>query len=98
MKRIFSTTGQIVLIAGILLVIFYFLFRAIHGEYGILKRVKIDAQADTLRTELMILQKEVAKLQNKNKRLSDNYLDLNLLDEQARSVLGFIRSDEVIIQ
>ena len=33
-----------------------------------------------------------------NVRMSDEYLDLDLLDEQARDILGQIRSDEVIIQ
>ena len=33
-----------------------------------------------------------------NLRMSDEYLDLDLLDEQARDILGQIRSDEVIIQ
>ena len=41
---------------------------------------------------------EVATLENKTKRLSDTYLDLDLLDSQARDVLGLIRSDEIVLQ
>ena len=36
-------------------------------------------------------------MENKTRRLSDEYLDLDLLDEQARNVLGLIRPDEVIV-
>jgi cell division protein FtsB len=37
-------------------------------------------------------------MENLTRRLSDNYLDLDLLDEQARDVLGMIRADEIVIQ
>jgi cell division protein FtsB len=37
-------------------------------------------------------------MQNRTKRLSDEYLDIDLLDEQAREVLGYVRADEVVIQ
>ena len=37
-------------------------------------------------------------MDNLTRRLSDTYLDLDLLDQQARSVLGMIRSDELVIR
>ena len=40
---------------------------------------------------------QVSKLQNKTRRLSDNFLDFDLLDTQARKVLGFIKPNEIII-
>ncbi len=43
------------------------------------------------------LQAEVAALRNKTRRLSDEYLDLELLDQQARDVLGMIRPDEIVL-
>jgi cell division protein FtsB len=30
--------------------------------------------------------------------LSDDFLDLDLLDERARSILGMLRSDEIVIR
>jgi len=30
--------------------------------------------------------------------LSDEFLDLDLLDQQARDVLGMIRADEIVIR
>jgi len=35
---------------------------------------------------------------NLTRRLSDTYLDLDLLDQHARSILGMIRADEIVIQ
>ena len=39
-----------------------------------------------------------AEMENLTRRLSDTYLDLDLLDQQARSVLGMIRADEIVIR
>jgi cell division protein FtsB len=37
-------------------------------------------------------------MENLTTRLSDNFLDLDLLDQQARDVLGLIRTDEIVIR
>ena len=39
-----------------------------------------------------------ALAENKTHRLSDDFLDLDLLDQQARDVLGMVRADEVVIR
>ena len=41
---------------------------------------------------------EVARMETLTRRLSDDYLDLDLLDAQARDVLGLIRADEVVLR
>jgi len=76
----------------------YFSFAAIQGDYGLFQRVQIDAEAQSLRAELAGLEGQVAWLKNKTHRISDEYLDLDLLDEQARSILGMIRADEIVIR
>ena len=37
-------------------------------------------------------------MQNLTRRLSDDYLDLDLLDERAREVLGLLRADEILLR
>lgn len=76
----------------------YFVFAAIQGDYGHFRRVQIEADEAVLRMQLAELRKERAVLQNKTRRLSDSYLDLDLLDERARKVLGMARGDEIIIR
>jgi len=76
----------------------YFTFAAVQGDYGIFRRVQVEAEIKTLRTELDDLEIEVAALRNKTRRLSDTYLDLDLLDTQARAVLGLMRSDEILLR
>ena len=76
----------------------YFTFAAVQGDYGLFRRAEILNDARKLEAELFMLQNEVDKMRNLTLRMSDEYLDLDLLDEQARDILGQIRSDEVIIQ
>ncbi|WP_147125194.1 FtsB family cell division protein [Shimia ponticola] len=76
----------------------YFMFAAVQGDYGVFKRAEIDAEAVELAKELEGLTAQIAVLENKTRRLSYDYLDLDLLDEQARDVLGMVRVDEVVVQ
>ena len=84
--------------AVILMLGFYFTFAAVQGDYGLFRRAEILNDARKLEAELTMLQNEVDKMRNLTLRMSDEYLDLDLLDQQARDILGQIRSDEVIIQ
>jgi cell division protein FtsB len=76
----------------------YFMFGAVQGDFGLFQRIQIDAERDLLREERDRLTDELAQISNKTRRLSDAYLDLDLLDQQARDVLGFIRADELVIR
>ncbi|WP_246032872.1 FtsB family cell division protein [Falsirhodobacter xinxiangensis] len=76
----------------------YFAFAAIQGDYGVFRQVQINAEADTLRAERDRLTAELAEIENKTRRMSDDYLDLDLLDQQAREILGYIRTDEIVIR
>ncbi|MBO9435394.1 septum formation initiator family protein [Ruegeria sp. R13_0] len=76
----------------------YFTFAAVQGDYGLFRRVEISAERDALSRDLAALKAEIAEMENLTRRLSDNYLDLDLLDQQARSVLGMIRADEIVIR
>lgn len=75
----------------------YFVFSAIQGDYGVLRRAEYQAESNALRRNLEQLQISIALQENKTLRLSDHYLDLDLLDQQARDILGFIRPDEIVI-
>ncbi|MDN3711101.1 septum formation initiator family protein [Paracoccus cavernae] len=76
----------------------YFAFAAVQGPSGILRRVQLEAETQDLVAERDRLKSEVDSMSNLTKRLSDDYLDIDLLDERARAVLGIIRADEVIIR
>ena len=76
----------------------YFTFAAVQGNYGLFRRAEVQADAAKLRAELDVLQARVARMENLTHRLSDEFLDLDLLDQQARDVLGLMRSDEIVVR
>ena len=76
----------------------YFAFAAVQGDLGVLKRMQIASELRELNAQRDALKVKVAEMENKTLRLSDRYLDLDLLDERARDVLGMMRVDNVVIQ
>jgi len=76
----------------------YLTFAALQGEHGLFRLFQVEAQEIRLRAELQQVQAERAVIANKTHGLSDATLDLDLLDEQARKVLGLARADEILIR
>ncbi len=76
----------------------YFAFSAVQGPLGVVTRVETNAEYARLAQTRDRLSEDVATLENKTRRLSDSYLDLDLLDERARSVLGYLRVDDLAIR
>ena len=90
--------GTVVFFAVAMTLSVYFMFAAVQGNYGVFQRAEIDAEAVELKREYAELTAEIDVLENKTHRLSDEFLDLDLLDQQARDVLGLVRTDEVVVQ
>ena len=90
--------GALFYFLGMIMLGLYFTFAAVQGDYGLFKRIEVRAEGDALARELASLEAEVARMENLTRRLSDSYLDLDLLDQQARDVLGLIRADEIVIR
>jgi cell division protein FtsB len=76
----------------------YFTFAAVQGDYGLFRRAEITEKTRLLTKELAETKTEVARMENLTRRLSDRFLDLDLLDEQSRRILGVIRPDEIVIR
>jgi len=76
----------------------YFTFAAVQGDYGVFRQVQLRAEARALIAQRDALQVQLAEMKNLTNRLSDSYLDFDLLDEQARDVLGYLRADEIVIR
>ena len=90
--------GTLLYFGGTILLGLYFTFAAVQGDYGVFRRSEILAEKRALEDELVLVRAEVARMENLTHRLSDTYLDLDLLDQQARDVLGLIRADEIVIR
>jgi len=90
--------GSIVFAMGVISIMSYLTFAALQGEHGLFRLVRIEIEEKRLRDELATLQEEVAVISNKTRRLSERGLDLELLDERARKVLGLGHPNEIIIR
>ena len=90
--------GMIAGIAFAMALGMYFTFAAVQGDYGLFRRAEILNEAAKLETELAGLHSEITSLENLTRRMSDDYLDIDLLDQQSRDILGQIRADEIIIR
>ena len=96
MKR--PTVGPLIFFTIAVVLGAYFAFAAIQGAYGVLRQVQIEAEIAESRAERDRLRAELDRMTNLTRRLSDAYLDLDLLDERARDVLGTLRADEIVIR
>lgn len=76
----------------------YFFFAATQGPFGLYEKGRVEADEVMLKARRDVLLAQRLEAENKVHRLSDDYLDLDLLDEQARKVLGFARTDEVLFK
>ena len=96
-KRTYSGWGLLAVVSLATGLGSYFAFAAIQGEYGVLRRAEIISFSDNLKSELMRLNTEVEQMENLTQRLSDEYLDIDLLDERVREILGYVRGSELVI-
>lgn len=74
----------------------YLAFAALQGEHGLFRLFQVGALENRLEDELADLTDQRAIIAEKAFRLSSEGLDLELLDQQARTVLGLGREDEVL--
>lgn len=75
----------------------YFTFTAVQGDYGLFQRIQIEAEVARLDSELARLEAQTGRMEILTRRLSNDYLDLDLLDERVRNVLGYVRPDEIVL-
>ena len=90
--------GYIIYFTVAIALAIYFGFAALRGDLGVHERLVATAELVELRETRDRLQGSVDEMANLTRRLSDSYLDLDLLDERARSVLGLMRADELIVR
>ena len=80
----------------VVLALFYLGFHAVSGERGVLALFTESRKLAILKEELAEVSAKREALESKVRRLSDNSLDLDLLDERARIVLGMAGKNEVV--
>lgn len=94
-SRALAAAGLSFLIVGAAL---YFAYSAVQGDTGLVELMRLNREEARLELELAALREDRAEMENLTRRLSESWLDLDLLDERARDVLGHVRMDEIVIR
>jgi cell division protein FtsB len=81
----------------LVLALFYLAFHAVSGERGLFAWFRETRRLAVLQTELTSVQAQRAVYEKKIRLLSSASLDLDMLDEQSRRVLGVAGADEVVV-
>ena len=88
---------EITLLTLCLILCLYFIIASFNGEFGVSAKYHLLAKEKVLANELNTINKETEIIKNRIKRLSNTSLDLELLDQQARIILGMIGEEELIV-
>lgn len=79
------------------LVTVYFIFHIFNGERGLYAYIKQSRNLEVKQQELSALTSQRTALENRVHLMSDGSLDLDLLDEQSRRILGSAKPTEAVI-
>ncbi|MCK5040996.1 MAG: septum formation initiator family protein [Sphingomonadales bacterium] len=78
-------------------VLFYFVFHAVQGNYGLLALRDLDRSLSDIQVVAEATASERKLLETKTSRLTPGNIDPELLGERAREVLGFVSNNERVI-
>ncbi len=79
------------------LIMFYLGFHAVSGERGLFALFKETRRLEQLTAQLSDIRSNREQMEKKIKLMSNASLDLDMLDERARTVLGLAGKDEVVL-
>ena len=75
----------------------YFSYHMISGGRGILAYFKLNSQITSLRSELEMVRAERISLEHSANLLKSDSLDLDLLEKQAKEILGYAKPQEMVL-
>lgn len=81
----------------IFLIACYFIYHTITGQRGILAMIELNAELDKYKQELETAKFERMMIEHKVKLMSSESLDLDLVEQQARQILGMADPRENVI-
>lgn len=87
------------LIRPLLLVcaLFYFSYHTMHGERGLYALFREKHEQITLQKELAETRTQREKMELRVSHMRDGSLDLDLLDEQMRRMMGVMKKGEIVV-
>jgi cell division protein FtsB len=81
----------------LILMVAYFGISFVHGERGLLAWIRLSDEVGLVQADLADLMVHRTRMEHRIQLLRPNGLDLDLLDERSRALLGFAHKDEIVI-
>lgn len=76
----------------------YFCYHAVSGDHGIVAYIRLNKKVEELHATADSMRAKRLDLEHRVSLLKPNSLDLDLLEEQSRNLLGYAAKDEVIYE
>jgi cell division protein FtsB len=97
MDRVIGTAKAFLLPAAIGALMVYFCYHALAGEQGLAAWADLQIAESDLEEQITALKTQRAALDEALSRLRDRTLDLDFIEEIARSRLSYVRPDELLV-
>jgi cell division protein FtsB len=81
----------------VLMVLTYFIFHSIYGARGVISYFRLKSELTVAHAQLEELRGERLEIENRAKLLRSDSLDLDMLEEKAKNILGLARPGEKIV-
>ena len=83
-------------IIGVCLIV-YFLYHAVQGDRGLIAFWQLSKQVTQAENTQSMLNQKRTELQTRVSLLNPNSLNSDMIDERARFILGYTKTDEIVI-
>ena len=81
----------------LLLMTVYFGVSFVNGDRGLLAWIRLNDEIAVARADLGELRAQRERMEHRTGLLRPDNLDLDMLDERARALLGFAHPDEIVV-
>ncbi len=91
-------TAKAILLPGVIgALILYFSYHALAGDQGLARWTELQNQESQLQADILRLKTERGAVEASLERLRDKTLDLDYVEELARTKLSYVRPDELLV-
>lgn len=81
----------------LILMVAYFGVSFVQGDRGLLAWIRLNDEIAVANADLGELRAERRRMEHRTQLLRPDALDLDMLDERARALLGFSHKDEIVV-
>lgn len=78
-------------------ILFYFLYHGVAGDRGFIALSQLEYKAAIAKTNLEKIRAENNRIEARARLLRPDSLDLDMLDERARAMLGYTKPNEYVV-